>query len=460
VERLRRSPTLTIIFFGLVTCASFLAHITERPITSALVYVMGVMVIGAARGRRSGLIAAIVASLTYSILIKNPALHLEEISLEYYVPLITFNLTALLSGTLAGVLKDRAQSAEDSRNQLDLLLGLSSELQRAVRVEDVARALQSTVSPAVIGEQILPSLEQRILLDETQGLRQLIDIVNADASTSRAGTSHFETADIDLKAFVDLLAMAIERCDLLDGQAENEAIKRSEDLKTALLSSLSHDLRTPIAAISASATSLARFGDTLTADVKGDMLGTIQDQCARLDRFTSKLLSFGRLQGGVVARELEQSDIVELLGNAVSSARLAGPAHHVHKELPDIPVIVMANPAMLEQVFFNIIENAVIYNTPGSEILIRVEIANDRARIIIRDFGRGVSEDEMGHIFEPFFRSNNSRTTNGQGLGLFIAKGFVEVFGGTISAQSPHTGGQGLEIAIDLPMAQVAVEGG
>lgn len=460
MERMRRSVMFTILFFLLITGASFLAHFTNRPITSALVYVIGVMVIGAARGRRSGLTAGLVASITYSLFIKNPVLNFDEYPLEYYVPLVAFNVTALLSGNLAGLLRDRAELAEQSRNQLGLLLGLSSELQKAVHVEDVARALKATVSAQLIRDHILPYLERRMPSGNTRSLRKLIDLARIENSVSPVDTAHFEAANVDLQAFADLLAIAIERCELLDRQAEGEALKRSEDLKTTLLSSLSHDLRTPIAAIAASATSLAQFGETLDPGVRADMLTTIQDQCARLDRFTAKLLSFGRLQGGVAAHAFEPVDIAEVLGNAAASARLSGPSQRLRKEFPETHVMVMANPAMLEQVFFNIIENAVIYNKPGSEILIKVELDADQTRIVIRDFGRGVSAEEIGHIFEPFFRSDHSRRTNGQGLGLFIAKGFVEAFGGTIAAQSPHEAGQGLEIAIALPLAQIMAEVG
>lgn len=458
MEQMRRSMTFTVAFFLVITAISYVGHVVHRPVSSALIYVIGVMIIGAARGRRSGLTAGLTASFIYGALLRNPAINFHDYPLEYYVPLIAFNVTALLSGNLAGLLRDRAEAAEESRNHLGLLLGLSSELQKAVNVEDVARALKSTLSAQALGQQILPYLELRESSGHAGGLRKLIDIMRIESAANNAGISQFQAENVDLQALADLLVIAVERCELLDRQAEGEALKRSEELKTALLSSLSHDLRTPIAAISASATSLARFGETLDPQVRLDLLGTIQDQCARLDRFTAKLLSFGRLQGGVITHELEPTDVIELLGNALASARVTGPVQATRKELPGVPVMVLANPAMLEQVFFNILENAFTYGKAGSGILIKVELSGQRATIIIRDYGRGVSEAEMPHIFDPFFRSAHSRSTNGQGLGLFIAKGFVEAFGGAISARSPHDEGQGLEIAISLPLTQTAVE--
>lgn len=447
-----------IILFVAVTLLSYGAHATERPITSALVYLIGVMAIGAMRGLRAGLIAAIIASVIYSGVIRNPGLQDSDISLEYYVPLFGFNFVALLSGTLAGRLKDRAESAEEARRKLNLLLDFSSKLQNAVRIDDVAQALCATASTALIRERIRPFVEANVTEPERGAVQRVVDLAIQAKTQETSAARPFSVEDIDLPAFIDLLSIAVDRCGLLEGRAESEARQQSEQLKTTILSSISHDLRTPIAAITASAASLRLYGDTLTADTRADMLATIEDQCRRLDQFTAKLLSFGRLQGGVAAFQFEPADVIELLGQAITSARAAGPEHRVNKRWPDTSVIVMANPAMLEQVFFNILENAFTYTAPGSEISVLVEIAAETTTVIIRDNGRGVSEESIGHIFEPFFRSGQSKHTHGQGLGLFIAKGFVEAFGGTISGRSPNDAGSGLEIAITLPLARLAVE--
>jgi Osmosensitive K+ channel histidine kinase len=455
---LARSKRLAILIFIAVTFASYLAHLTHRPITSALVYLIGVMIIGATHGLRAGLIAAITASFIYSALIKNPAFEFSHITLDYYVPLIGFNMSALLSGTLAGRLKDRAEFAEEARRQLDLLLEFSSDLQKAVHIEDVAQALRSTVSPQVIREQIGPFVSKREAKAPVR-LREVIDLATARPAERDAGQRQFAARDIDLPAFVDLLSMAVERCDLLEKQAETEARQRLEGLKTAILSSLSHDLRTPIAAISASATSLKRFSDKFTPEVRADMLQTIEQQCARLDRFTAKLLSFGRLQGGMIESQFEAVDVADVLGNAVAAARSIGPKHLIHKNFPERHVVVMANPVMLEQVFFNILENAVLYTPADSDIFLSIEAGADSVTILARDSGPGVSAEHIEHIFEPFFRSENSRPTNGQGLGLFIVKGFVEAFGGRISAANSLDEGSGLKISITLPLAKAEMEG-
>ncbi len=453
-----KSRSGVILLFIAVSVVSYAAHATERPITSALVYLIGVMVIGATRGLRAGLIAGIVASAIYSGIIRNPGLQDSDISLEFYVPLFGFNFAALLSGILAGQLKDRAELAEEARRQIDLLLEFSSNLQKAVRIEDVAQALRVTLTDDVIREHISPYLNDHIEEPSRSVLQRVVEMAVAAAPKASQVDRRFTVYDVDLPAFVDLLSMAVDRCGLLEDRAISQARQQSEDLKTTILSSLSHDLRTPIAAIAASATGLKRFGDDLPAETRTEMLEVIENQCARLDQFTAKLLSFGRLQGGVAAAQFEPADVIELLGKAIASARATGPDHLINKDWPTEPVIVVANPAMLEQVFFNILENAFSYTAPGCEILVKVEAGPDDATIVIRDNGRGVSAESIDHIFEPFFRSLHSKHTNGQGLGLFIAKGFVEAFGGSIAGRSPHSGGEGLEIAITLPLSRQIVQ--
>ena len=453
----KNSKAFAIAVFLMASIVASAAHFTDRTITAALVYLIGVMVIGALRGLRGGFTAALAASVIYSGLIRNPGLQINDISLEYYVPLFGFNFAALLSGMLADRLKDRAEYAEQARRKLDMLLAFSSRLQHTVRIEDVAHALRVTASPTLITQHVRPYVDHTVEHPARAAVQKVIDLAIQDEGSLDDG-QQLLVEDVDIPAFVDLLSMAVDRCGLLEDRAETQARKQSENFKTTILSSLSHDLRTPIAAIAASATSLKQYGDSFSPDTRAEMLEVIEHQCARLDQFTAKLLSFGRLQGGVAALQFEPSDVIELLGKAIASVRATGPDHRISKEWADGSIIVMANPAMLEQVFFNILENAFSYTPPGSNIYVIVRASDAGADIVIRDNGRGVSPESIGRIFEPFFRSGQSKHTNGQGLGLFIAKGFVEAFGGTISCRSPHDAGPGLEIAITIPLAGQVLE--
>jgi two-component system sensor histidine kinase KdpD len=268
----------------------------------------------------------------------------------------------------------------------------------------------------------------------------------------------FQPHDVDLHAVADLLAMAIQRCDLLDREAESEAIRRSELLKTALLSSLSHDLRTPIAAISAAATSLNQYGALLEHESRVEMLDTIQTQCRRLDRFTAKLLSLGQLQGGLAPSDMEVVDVADTLGSAIGQVRALQFGRAITKNVEATAALVWANPAMLEQVLFNILENAVSYTPANTPITVRVTTTPETVEISVADEGDGITAKDLPYIFDRFYRSTNRRDKSGQGLGLSIARGFIEAFGGTISAKSPFAHGKGTQLCIELPLVKSPVE--
>ena len=184
------------------------------------------------------------------------------------------------------------------------------------------------------------------------------------------------------------------------------------------------------------------------------MLDTIQSQCNLLDRFTAKLLSLGQLQQGLPASDMEIVDVADALGSAIARIRALQPDRPITKSLKIDAALVLANPAMLEQVFFNLIENAVNYTDADTPVRISLDTTADMTEIRITDEGHGIAAEDLPHIFERFFRSASSREKAGQGLGLSIAKGFIEAFGGNICAISPVALGGGTQILIRLPLAK------
>jgi two-component system sensor histidine kinase KdpD len=152
--------------------------------------------------------------------------------------------------------------------------------------------------------------------------------------------------------------------------------------------------------------------------------------------------------------DMEIVDVADALGSAVSRIRVLEPDRPIAKSLEIDAALVLANPAMLEQVFFNLIENAVNYTDVDTAIWLSIETTADRAEIRVTDEGPGIAADELPHIFERFFRSTSSREKAGQGLGLSIAKGFIEAFGGSICAISPVASCRGTQILITMPLAK------
>jgi two-component system sensor histidine kinase KdpD len=266
------------------------------------------------------------------------------------------------------------------------------------------------------------------------------------------GNEH-EVQEEDLGALVNLVSIATERCLLLERLAEADLVRKSEEFKTALLSSVSHDMRTPLSAISASASSLAQYGGDLDEAAKADMLGTIQEQCARLNRYTTNLLNLGRLQAGLDRNHFTPCDALEALGSAIAMVRGLGSGHMIVKNIAPSQALVKADPVMLEQVFYNVLENSVRYSGPESPITVSAVMRRSRILVSIRDVGPGIPPGEFSRIFERFYRAGQSSAGEGSGLGLAIARGFTEAFGGRIWAGVPDDPAGGTIVTIELPLA-------
>lgn len=476
------SRSYVSLFVGLAvfvagTLATYVAQSADRPVSAALIYVSAVTIIGAVNGLRGGLLAGIGASFFYNFFFSEPLLDFGVTTSDEYIPLLAFNLSALLSGALAGRINDRARAAEIAQQKINQLLDISNQLQTAVHLEDIDRAIVQTgifdssgefeIYAIGDGDWIAVEGKKRWLAEaqkaagqgELQQIRDQKIAYLLSSSQRRVGVlictrdaqKSKRLSKIDFDAVLNLLSMAIDRFALLHQKSEAEAMRRSEEFKTALLSSISHDMRTPLAAISASASSLASYGDTLPESSRKEMLTIIQDQCERLNRYTTNLLNLGRLQAGISPDQLESLDLVEMLGSAVNTVKMHHSGREIIKSLPFDDCTVRANPVMLEQLFYNILENAIQYSPEGAPVLITGHKQDGRVEIAISDQGCGIPASELNRVFDRFYRSAENIRKEGHGLGLSIASGFAQAFGGAISAHSPLEMGKGTKIIVRLP---------
>jgi two-component system sensor histidine kinase KdpD len=178
----------------------------------------------------------------------------------------------------------------------------------------------------------------------------------------------------------------------------------------------------------------------------------IQEQCHRLNRYTTNLLNLGRLQAGLDSDRFAPCDALEALGSAIIQARRLGPGHHIIKTFELTEALVRADPVMLEQIFQNILENAVRYSEPGTSITISVTRLGPVVAIAIGDEGRGIAAEDLSRIFDRFYQAGESRFQEGSGLGLAIAKGFTEAFGGTIRVGPASDVASGSIVTVELPL--------
>jgi len=467
---------------GSIVLAAAVANLVAHrygEVAAALVFVLGITVAGAIGGLIAALLAAVAAFLIFNFTISEPVLTLRIANGRDVAPLIFFSLCALVTGVLAGRLRDRTEAARASNLQLANLLTLSRALQSAARLPDVVAVLQDTADPMVgarvtLFQQVGQTLEAAGPSGENEQIHELATSVmtGADAvvTTEALLGVRLEGASGPIGAivlrgprvrkldvgFVDavarLIALAVERARLSEQIAERRANARAEELKTALLASVSHDFRTPLTAISASASSLLAYGDKLERDTSDRFLGRIVEDCERLNRYTANLLEMSRLEAGESA-SLQLLSVAEMLGVAVQRVRARAGGRTIRTLSPSRDLLVRANPALFELVLINVLENAITYSEDHKLILVTCERGDDEASISVADQGCGVPDEALSRIFDRFYRVSRAESSpRGSGLGLAIAKGFVEALGGRIEARTPGIGLEGTEIVIHLPL--------
>lgn len=255
-------------------------------------------------------------------------------------------------------------------------------------------------------------------------------------------------------ALADQAALAIERVNLAQDIDRNRLNAETERLRSALLTSISHDLRTPLASILGSASSLKAYGETLDDAAKQELLGSILEEAERLNRFIANLLDMTRLESGAIAPRLELIDLSDVLGSALRRASKVLVLHDVELALaPGLPMLKL-DPVLFEQAVFNLLDNAAKYSPPGSRVTVQGDLAGGRVRLVVRDSGEGIPPGDVERIFDKFYRVQSSdHKRAGTGLGLAISRGFIEAMGGTLYAGN-RSDGHGAEFTITLPVPE------
>ena len=469
-----------------VILLSWFAAVMVKPAfgqaAAALFFVLGVVTAGAIGGLVGALLAATAAFLLYNFYLAEPVFSFRIATGRDIVPLLVFNLCALVSGILAGRLRDHASAAERSRSQLASLLEISRALQSAVRIYDIRPALKESLAPLTdatatlflvrdgsfanatgvedgnAGQKLLRHMQGNPANPIEEGR---FTAYRLDSSEGFEGAILFERgsssppANAFMSALANLVALAVERASLSESNAEVRAQARTEELKTALLSSVSHDLRTPLTAISASASSLIDFREQLDTAATTRFLRRIVNECERLNRYTANLLEMSRLEAGQSLARRQTLDVAETLGAIIQRVRTRAGSRHIERRLEDGHLLVSVDAAMFELVLINLLDNAILYSEDGTRIAVKAHRHGEWCRISITDEGCGIPTADLEQIFSRFYRVPRPEPSpRGSGLGLAIAKGFVEALGGAIKADSPGPSGRGTVISISLPLAE------
>ena len=255
-----------------------------------------------------------------------------------------------------------------------------------------------------------------------------------------------------LDALIDQSALAIERVRLVEDLDRAKRTAETDRLRSALLTSISHDLKTPLAAILGSAGTLRDLSNALNDGEKAELLTTVIDESERLNRFIANLLDMTRLESGAIVPNAARHDLGEIVGSALRRAGKILARHRVELELAAGLPMLDVDAVLFEQVLFNILDNAAKYSPAGTTIRIRSWRDNGSACLQILDEGDGIPAAELERIFDKFYRvQKGDQVRAGTGLGLAISRGFVEAMHGTITAAN-RADRTGAVFTITLPI--------
>ncbi len=251
-----------------------------------------------------------------------------------------------------------------------------------------------------------------------------------------------------------LAAIAVERALRKQEIEDARVLSQTEGLRSALLSSISHDFGTPLASIIGSASSLLSYGKTYAPEVTRELLTTILEEAERLGRFVKNLMQMTRLEAGVLVPRLAWADVGDLIATAMDAAQRRMARHTIQVESEERLPLLHIDFVLMETVMVNVLENAAKYSPADTVILVTARQEGGDVTIDVTDQGRGISVEDLGAVFDKFYRAKmRDRTVPGTGLGLAICKGIVEAHGGSIEALSPGLG-RGTTIRVRLPVKQ------
>jgi two-component system sensor histidine kinase KdpD len=244
--------------------------------------------------------------------------------------------------------------------------------------------------------------------------------------------------------------LGVQRVELAQAAAHTEALRYADEMKTALMTSISHDLKTPLAGIKAAVSSLLDSSVSWSKEDVASFLDTIDSQADRLDRVISDILDLNRIESGVVRPVQRTLNVRQLLEEAIERSRSATGGRSISIDAADA-LAVTSDESLIMQALVNLLENAAKYSKPGGAIRLEGRMTPSGVELSVADEGPGISERDLPHVFERFYRADDhSRRVKGSGLGLAIVKGFVTLSGGTVRAESSL---DGTRFVITLPAA-------
>ncbi|HMD56326.1 MAG TPA: DUF4118 domain-containing protein [Solirubrobacteraceae bacterium] len=470
-----RRVGVVVAIASVALCTLIIYPLREvAPVASlSVVYLPAVLVVSVTWGAWLGIATAFISAAAFNFFHLPPTGEFTIRDSRNWVALIAFFVVALIASSVAEVARARTRDAQERRREADLAAEMARLLLRGNSLAEslpaaAARLAQALdLSSAAIEMESVDGDERTVVFPLREGTRRLGTlVVGADASEASLRRLQ-ERVVPSLEA---LLSAALEREGLLGGVVETASLRRADTVKTALLRAVSHDLRSPLTAISAAGDAVG--SPSLSPDEREELAAVIQEEAKRLSRLVDNLLDLSRLEAGAAEPHRVWTSVDELIRSAVTevAAEDGAFALSIDRDLP----LVSVDPAQMERAFVNVLENA-RRHSGGHPVSVRARAVRSLAgggrrdgegadgqpegqkprgdRVIVRvvDRGPGIPPAQLERVFEPFYRAGTASSGHrGSGLGLSIARGFTQANAGSLHVESLP--GQGATFVFELPL--------
>ncbi|MCL7453026.1 MAG: DUF4118 domain-containing protein [Anaerolineae bacterium] len=471
------------------------------PTNLVMLYLLAVVLAALRLGRNPAVLVSLLGVLAFDLVFVPPYNTFAVADAQFVLTFIALLGVGLLTSTLTAQAREQTRAAQDRATHTRTLYELSRDLAIVLDPVEVAQTVMNHINwvfqgrAAVLladGQSLEPVLDSPDFeLDEEERdaaawahrhgqpaghgtevlngvkgtylpLRSTQGVMGALGFQAAGQPDHLTPEQWRLlEAFASLTAQALTRIDLTREARQAQLLRESEKLQAALLNSISHDLRTPLASITGALSSLRDDAAFLDEAARALLVNTAWEQADRLDDLVGNLLDITRLEAGVRKVQPELCDVQDLVGVALERLGERLEAREIVLDLPEaLPPVPMDLPLMA-QALVNLVDNALKYSPADEPITVQAEATASELHLTVRDRGPGIPDGDLVRIFDKFYRVQRSSEVTGTGLGLPISKGIVEAHGGRIWADNQAGGGAALTIVLptEMPSNQPAVEG-
>lgn len=457
-ERVALGFAVALIGGPLLTWVLYVARTPESITSEVLAYQLLVVIVALVGGIWPALFAAVLSGLTLDFLFVAPQFTVEVSDPLHLWALLLYVVIALLVSYIVDQAARRARIAQRATAEAELLASVAGSV---IRGESAVPALVSRAREGfrLAGVRLIDA-DGTVLATDGEPVR---DGRHTSVPIGRGGEGpratlelHGPALDASERRLLDVvvaqLGAALERAELAETAREAGALAAADQVRSALLSAVSHDLRRPLAAAVAAVGGLRAGGPTLSSDDRRELVETADESLTSLSRLVTDLLDVSRAQAGVLAVSLAAVDVADLVLDALEELGLGPDAVELALE-PDRSAVT-ADPVLLQRVLVNVLANAERHAPPGTLVRVDTRTWGRTVELRVIDHGPGIPADRRDDMFAPFQRLGDDDNTTGLGLGLALSKGFTEGMGGTLTPED--TPGGGLTMVITLPAAEGA----